>query len=132
MRAVLVAFVCLIAFPAMAKWGAPARPAALNPSCKFAYAGELKAARTISARTRWEVYPIEGGDVRRFLALFNAAEPKTDFKAEKILIAVNSDFAYVEMFSGGCMSNEGKLAPSAFNALMRQAFGGEVPNGTAI
>lgn len=132
MRHLVIGFVCLIAFPSMAKNVGAAKPRAPVPTCGLAYSDQLRAVRSLADRSGISVYPIEGADVDRFLAVFNAAEPKTDFKAEKILVAVNAQFAYVEMFVGGCVSNEGKLAPSSFDLLMRQAFGNEIPNGLAI
>ena len=38
----------------------------------------------------------------------------------------------VARFVGGCVRHEGKLRPAAFDALMNQAFGGELPNALAI
>jgi hypothetical protein len=121
----------MLMFSASAKerpHGSLKRPA----DCPLSYASELMAARSFASKAGWGVYPIEGADVVRFMGVFNAAEPKTDFKADQILVSVNPKFAYVEMFVGGCADREGKLALSDFDALMRQAFGGELPDALAI
>ena len=101
-------------------------------SCGRPYADEVKAARALASKSSFAVYPIEGADVARFLGVFNAAEPKTDFQADAILVAVAKDFAYIELFVGGCVRHEGRLRPAAFDALMNQAFGAELPNALAI
>jgi hypothetical protein len=131
MRAWFCILTCLLIVPAIAK---EKRPAASKPSpaCSFNYASELKIARSFADMAGWGVYPIEGADVGKFMTIFNAAEPKTDFKAEQIVVSVNPKFAYVEIFVGGCVSHKGKLALSDFDALMRQAYGGELPDATAI
>lgn len=132
MRTLSIVYVCLIALPAPAKYDAAEEPKTPPSKCELAYSDELKAARAVSIQTDAKIYPIEGADVARFLAIFNAAEPKTDFKAQSILVAVNTKFAYVELFVGGCVSNAGKLAPPAFEAMMREAFGDELPNALSI
>ena len=106
-------------------------PKATAP-CRLPFADEVKAARALAAKSSFAVYPIEGADVARFLGVFNAAEPKTDFQADAILVAVANDFAYVELFVGGCIRHEGKLKPAAFDALMNQAFGDDLPNALAL
>lgn len=128
MRFVALTLVCLMAAPVLAR----EKAATPKPACKLNYADELKAARKISTAAGFGIYPLEGGDVAKFLGVFNAAEPKTDFKADRILIAVNPSFAYVELFSGGCISHEGKLEPNTFEALMDEAFGDALPGGMAI
>lgn len=100
--------------------------------CRLPFADEVKAARALASKSSFAVYPIEGADVARFLGVFNAAEPKTDFQADAVLVAVSKDLAYVELFVGGCVRHEGKLKPAAFDALMNQAFGGDLPNALAI
>ena len=131
MRMWLCVLACLSMLPAESKERPPAKPKA--PSvCQLSYGSELKAARAFADKAGWGVYPIDGADVTKFMAIFNAAEPKTDFKAEQILVSVNPKFAYVEMFVGGCVDHEGKLALSDFDALMQRAFDGELLDATAI
>ena len=125
MRAAIGLALCVLASSVFAK--EKAKTSALDhmrgraASCELTYASELKTARSMP----FETYPIDGGDVAKFLAIFNAAEPKTDFKADKIIVSVNPKFAYVEMFVGGCVDHAGKLAPSDFEALMLRAYGDE-------
>jgi hypothetical protein len=126
-----VALASLLIVPALARERPATKPKPVA-ACRLTYADELKSVRAISAKTGWALYPIEGNDVAKFLAIFNSAEPRTDFKADRILVSVNPQFAYVELFVGGCVDNDGKISPATFDAMMGEAFGDEIPNGTAI
>lgn len=134
MRALVLGFLmAAVPFVAIAK-EKPKPPASLaqmrgrSAECALNYRAELKTARSLP----FETYQIEGQDVVKFLAIFNAAEPKTDFKAEQIIVSVNPKFAYLEMFVGGCVDHDGKITPGSFEEMMWRAFGGELPNATAM
>ena len=132
-RAVLIAVSVLCAASAFAKEKTKPKIAPLHDrasvTCPLNYPDELRAAHEIEGAA---IYPIEGADVAKFLAIFNAAEPKTDFKADRALVAVNARVAYVELFEGGCVTHSGPIAPASFDEMMGQAFGGELPDATAM
>ena len=98
-------------------------------TCRLNYPDELKAAHEIEGAA---IYPIEGADVAKFLAIFNAAEPVTDFKADRAIVVSTPMFAYVELFEDGCVSHSGKISPSDFDRMMNAAFGGESPDAMAM
>jgi hypothetical protein len=130
MRAFWIAFalLCLVS-PACAKERTKPKIAPLRDrasvTCRLNYASEWKAAKDMGV----PLYPIEGQDVAKFMAIFNAAEPKTDFKAEQILIISTHEIAFIEMFKNGCVNHFVKVAPAAFQSLMEAAFGDGVTNG---
>lgn len=134
MRAFWIAFalLCLVS-PACAKERTKPKIAPLRDrasvTCRLNYADELKSARYMALHGNVGVYPIEGGDVGKFLAIFNAAEPVTDFKADRALVVSTPNFAYVELFDGGCVNHSGRLAPSDFEVMMMRAYGDGVTNG---
>ena len=134
MRVAIGLALCILASAAFAKEQAKKPPNAplhdrASVTCRLNYPDELKAAREIDGAA---IYPIEGADVAKFLAIFNAAEPKTDFKADRALVAVNARVAYVELFEGGCVTHSGPIAPASFDEMMGQAFGGELRDATAM
>ena len=135
-RAVLIAVSVLCAASAFAKEKTKPKVAPLpdraSVTCRLNYPDELKGARYMTMHGDVGVYPIEGKDVAKFLAIFNAAEPVTDFKADRAIVVSTPMFAYVELFEDGCVSHSGKISPSDFDRMMNAAFGGESPDAMAM
>ena len=129
MRVAIGLALCVLASSVFAK--EKAKPPALDhmrgraATCELNYPSELKSALHAANGEPIGVYPIEGPDVARFLAVFNAVEPKTDFKAERILILSGPAFAWIEMFVDGCLDHAGKVPPADFEAMMLRAYGDE-------
>jgi hypothetical protein len=136
MRALIIAAVLLAAFPAVAKPRAPKPPAPLTDSfdrsCVSDYAHALGGLSAALKDKPAVLYPIESADAGKFLAIFNSAEPKTDFKADTILIVSLPKYADIAMFIGGCLTSEGKIAPTSFDAMMIKDFGSDTPDAVRL
>ena len=133
MRALAMVLACIAASPVYAAdvHKNPPKPMHMSDdlhrtpgACAANFTTETRDARDLGA----PVFPIVGLDVATFLTIFNGVEPKTDYKADEILVTVAPQVAFVELFKGGCPFFLGKIPPSSFYAMMNAAFGGEPIN----